>query len=455
MSIKITQAPESVTSSIQSLVDYLTENAKNDLIKVRALFRWISNNIVYDWKYMETKMTAEEVFEKREGVCKDYSKLFNEMCKLANIRVKRLQGFAKGYDYRPGYKFQPGQDITHAWNAVYIFGAWRLIDTTWGTGYTDFTGKFQKKLNEHFFLPDPEVLIWTHFPYDEMESDYSRWQLLDKPLTLDEFNNLPKVTPYFFEFNLRFRSNLQNPITFRVQTEIKIGAQKPMRYKFKLYSAEDMENPSLNNYVFCQMKEERLVGSFAVFPPLEGRYVFKIYARPEWEMYDDATLRNVVIFLLDCVRSRRYIQPYPLNEIPWGPTQCFYDYGMKLLNQSVPIMVSWGNKRRLSIEMKEPMLVSHQIFDSNGCEIDTPGVLQKDETEKRIDFYFMPPRTGYYKLMIYALPKPKQKGKWKIPLVATFLFDCKQTRNGHDEDVPVPSSRPPDSKKKMKIQPMR
>ncbi|GIY00407.1 TGc domain-containing protein [Caerostris extrusa] len=79
-------------------------------------------------------------------ICKDAT------CSLlANIRVKRIHGFAKGFDYRPGHQFHPGEDITHAWNAVFIFGAWRLIDVTWGTGYTDHTGKFQRKLNEHFF----------------------------------------------------------------------------------------------------------------------------------------------------------------------------------------------------------------------------------------------------------------------------------------------------------------
>lgn len=54
--------------------------------------------------------------------------------RLAGIRVKTLNGFAKGYDYRPGHQFVPGEDVTHAWNAVFILGAWRFIDTTWGTG---------------------------------------------------------------------------------------------------------------------------------------------------------------------------------------------------------------------------------------------------------------------------------------------------------------------------------
>lgn len=123
---------------------------------------------------MGLTLTPNEILQLREGVCKDYCLLFGEMCYSCGIRVKLIQGFAKGFEYRTGYQFKPGEDITHNWNAVYILGSWRFVDTTWGTGYTDHSGKFQQKLNEHFFLTDPEVLIWSHFPYDENESNYSR-----------------------------------------------------------------------------------------------------------------------------------------------------------------------------------------------------------------------------------------------------------------------------------------
>ncbi|GFY08346.1 kyphoscoliosis peptidase [Trichonephila clavipes] len=84
--------------------------------------------------------------------------------------------------------------------------------TAW---FTDHTGKFQQKLNEHFFLTDPDTMIWTHYPYDEMENNYSRWQLLDVIVSLEEFNALPKVTPYFFDYNMKIRSRPQNPVVFK------------------------------------------------------------------------------------------------------------------------------------------------------------------------------------------------------------------------------------------------
>ena len=97
-------------------------------------------------------------------------------------------------------------------------------------------------------------------------------------MSLAEFNSLPSATDYFFEYGLAVRSRLTGPtVIFRIATEIKIGSHEPMRYKFKLYHVNQTENTSLNHYVFCQLKEERLVGSFMVSPPVEGRFLLKVH----------------------------------------------------------------------------------------------------------------------------------------------------------------------------------
>ncbi|PRD20387.1 UNVERIFIED_CONTAM: hypothetical protein NCL1_54774 [Trichonephila clavipes] len=208
------------------------------------------------------------------------------------------------------------------------------------TGYTDHTGKFQRKLNEHFFLTDPEVLIWTHFPYCEIESNYSRWQLLDKPLKLDEFNALPKVTPFFFEYNLRIRSRPQNPVVFRFQTELKLTAHKPTRYKYKLYSVEDRENGALNNYVFCQLKEDRLLGSFAICPPTEGMYYFK-QCSPcgKIEYYRRSSLPNVnlneIMATQDVIRVTRLTTLSTLAKNTISPSNHREGLGSTLLESSL------------------------------------------------------------------------------------------------------------------------
>ncbi|XP_022654410.1 hillarin-like isoform X3 [Varroa jacobsoni] len=429
---------------IEDLVNYLMVKSRNDLFKVRVIFRWIANNISFEWKYVDEKLTPEKVLLKKKGVCKDYCSLFCEMCRCAGIRVKQIQGFAKGHDYRPEHQFSPGSDVPHAWNAVFLFGSWRLVDVTWGSGFTDHTGSFQRKLNEHFFLTDPEALIWTHFPYDELEANYERWQLLDVPMDLATFNSLPKVTPHFFQFSMKIRSKIQNPVEFRVRSDIRIASHEHMRFKFKLYPSEEVENSILNNYVFCHLVEDRLVGCFGITPPTEGRYYFKVYARPERDMgKDDASLQNVAVFLLNCTRARKYLIPYPPNEVPWGPTQTFYDYNMKLVNQNGPVIVSWGGKRKLQIDSAEAMLITHQVLNADGQEVDTTGMLSREDKDKRITFVLTPVRVGYFKLILFGMPKPKQKGKWRLPLIATFLIDCKLTRLVFDEELRLAHHRKP------------
>ncbi|XP_074596726.1 uncharacterized protein LOC141851833 [Brevipalpus obovatus] len=460
------EVPEDVGKSLKSLVEYLCQNCINDLYRVRAIFRWIAENIRFNWNCMGMENISEDILESHEGVSKDYSQLFGDMCAIAHIRQKRIQGFIKGYDYRPGHRFKPGEDFAHHWNAVFILGSWHLVDPSLATGYTDHSGQFQRKLDEHFFLTDPEALIWTHFPYDPDQGGFSKWQLLEKPITLREFNALPKVTPYFFEYNLKIRSEVANPIEFKIQKEIKIGAHETMRYKFKFYPADQVENASLNSYVFCQLREDRSVGSFLVSPPCEDQYFLKIYACPEKDMSEQlldsrstirilqpqtsnsssttksqSNLHSCATFLLKCIKARRYNPAYPLNDLPWGPTQAFYDYKMRMINQTGPIITTWGGRRRLILECAENMLITHQVIDSEGLEMDAKHLLTREDIENRITFNISPPRVGMFKIMVFGMPKPKQKGKWRLPLLGTFLIECKMAKIikcPPDEEDPPP-----------------
>ena len=97
----------------------------------------------------------------------------------AGLHSKIISGYAKGADYKPGQKFNPGQN-QHSWNAVYIYGTWCLIDAHWAArrivGKQATTEEYHYQLDEYFFLIDPQQHIFTHFPDD------SKWQLLERPV---------------------------------------------------------------------------------------------------------------------------------------------------------------------------------------------------------------------------------------------------------------------------------
>ena len=272
---------------------------------------------------------------------------------------------------------------------------------------------------------------------------FSRWQLLDKPIDLDSFNNLPKITANFFEFNIKIRSKIANPICFRVQTEIKLSAHEPIRYKYKLFHVDELENSSLNNFVFCQLKEDRLVASMVVCPPIEGRYYFKVYAKNEKEIQDsNASLHYILTILLDCTKARKYINPYPLNELPYGTTQAFYSFKMQLVNQHSAIISTFGGKRKLVIHCNEPMLLTYQIMDADGQEQDTRLIINRDDENSTnlITLNILPPRVGMFKLCIFGAPrqKPNQRNKMRLPLLATFLIDCRLAKIVNKDIDPPP-----------------
>jgi hypothetical protein len=195
-------APTSAEHSIESLAAYLTEPARNDREKARAIYRWIANNISYDVHSLDRARTAKDrvssakdTLETRGGVCAGYSQLFQQLAQAAGLKAVEIEGASKGV----GYAVDPKRSDAsgHAWNAVSIDGKWRLIDCAWGAGYVNPRGQYVREFDEHFFLTPPEEFIYDHFPTDP------RWQCLSRPLSKDEFDDLPCVGPAFFRNSLR------------------------------------------------------------------------------------------------------------------------------------------------------------------------------------------------------------------------------------------------------------
>jgi transglutaminase/protease-like cytokinesis protein 3 len=60
---------------------------------------------------MEREMSTRDILKEKVGVCRQFVKIFSEMCQLANIRVKCIRGFAKGHTFVPG-KRSPPDDVS-------------------------------------------------------------------------------------------------------------------------------------------------------------------------------------------------------------------------------------------------------------------------------------------------------------------------------------------------------
>ncbi len=175
-------APADLRRDPDTLAQYLVEVAENDFEKAWAIYRWIGANIAYDiggdpFSESSAEARAERTLERGMARCDGYSSLMRQLGQSVGIEARPVRGYAKGHTYVQGKRYT-GAD--HEWIAIRIDGKWHLADPTWGAGVIE-NGRFKGHFDDTFFLTPPEYFIFDHLPED------SRWQFLDPPLTLAEY----------------------------------------------------------------------------------------------------------------------------------------------------------------------------------------------------------------------------------------------------------------------------
>jgi len=110
-----------INDIIKNKAKEITNYTENDLEKVALLAIWVNENMEYDLKEVGKNSNSIEVYEKRKGVCVEYTNLF-----LAMVRSLGIPGRAvTGYVYSPDYGWQ-----LHSWGEVYL-DKWIGVDPTW------------------------------------------------------------------------------------------------------------------------------------------------------------------------------------------------------------------------------------------------------------------------------------------------------------------------------------
>lgn len=193
---------ESIASgNTDTLAKKLAALGNTEKEKVRAIFRWITQNIDYNVRpigrskktpalfYEEpddssapfpslNERVARKVLYKGVAFCEGYSRLFKTLCDHAGIKSEIIYGYARTNTSR---KF----GINHAWNAVYIDSTWHLLDVTWASGVVSFANEYIRQYNNFYFLTPPEEFIRDHYPEDP------QWTLLSNPPVYREYSQSP------------------------------------------------------------------------------------------------------------------------------------------------------------------------------------------------------------------------------------------------------------------------
>ncbi|TRZ67518.1 MAG: hypothetical protein D4Q77_02930 [Methanothrix sp.] len=380
-------APGWAEESVESLAAYLMIPAQDDDEKVRAIYRWITANIDYDTECYfsgcyKTRSGSKTVLNDKKAVCSGYSQLFESLCDAAGLESVRIDGHGKGYGYAPFS--DTGRTSDHAWNAVKIDGRWRLVDTTWGAGHIDEVASFVRQFDDYYFLTPPEEFIYTHLPDDP------RWQLLERPLSKEEYEDLVYVKPPFFKSDMKVLSHPEGVIL--TEDKVEIGLFVPGDVLIIAELLDENVNELPDRFTLIRREDDKYVIE-AAFPG-PGNYTLRIYSKFK---EDPGPYSWALDYGIEAGPGTVSMTGFPVTDV------AFQEHGLEVESHPEGIIMA---KDRVNVSLSAPgdVMIIAELLDADGKELpDRFTFVQREDDKYVVHVAF--PRPGSYTLGVYAKDK--------------------------------------------------
>jgi len=283
-------------NDLRGLTSELTEDYTSEFDKARAIFIWITENIAYDYKFINKhkkikppKCKARQncsakqlvwednylhkVITKQKAICDGYSRLFKRMCGYAGISCSMVDGYTKS----EATQVSTMGKLNHSWNAIKIDGDYYFIDATWAAGGCDKTsngklGKFKKHFENYYWLTPTYKLSRDHFPKDSVwvrNSTYAKAKLVYKNEPYIHQSIQPLITILAPETGL---------LTAKVGDTIKFKID----YKGVISKLQVNTNVTSNPKVFKTIDNQQIINDkllpkqkYTHFSVLDDAYIFE------------------------------------------------------------------------------------------------------------------------------------------------------------------------------------
>ncbi len=165
----------------------LTKGFETDVEKFRAIYVWICHNISNDywlyrtnekkrkkfendsinlqeWNSKFKKLLFNKLIKRKKTICTGYAYILKEMCNIAGLKSLMVHGYGRTSDVDLNLLTLPN----HSWNVIKLNNKWYLCDPTWAAGISrPEDNRFQFKYNDGYFLTEPNLFFYTHFPLDK------------------------------------------------------------------------------------------------------------------------------------------------------------------------------------------------------------------------------------------------------------------------------------------------
>lgn len=175
-------------------------------------------------------------------------------------------------------------------------------------------------VNEFFFIPDPDHLVATHLPDDPA------WQLLETPVTFEEFQSSVYIRDRFFQLGLtineeRLKFGLLSTRRGHTTITLFMPPEKSSKYDFRylMFKSKQVTSDKVfqgERFILYQKKTNCIV--YTTRFPLAGRFKLDVFG-VEFGLHDSYDL--VCSYLIECDDPDPSLKPLPDSPvIGWGPT---------------------------------------------------------------------------------------------------------------------------------------
>ncbi|KAH3817305.1 hypothetical protein DPMN_118838 [Dreissena polymorpha] len=415
---KAIRVPMTVLSKpVEGLVEYLTEGYEDEISRVRVLFRWLTNQPIHRMQSLQTKpknsQSALYFLWMLRTKKQRYSKFFSLLCRYAGIYTVTVHGAVKGIHYQIGDKMDL-QKHYGEWNAVCVDREWRLVDALWGACSEkdpgDGRGRFT--CDERFFFTDPKDLLFTHF------ADSPKWQLLDSPRHIEDFEESACLKNRFFELSMQVLSHPVSEIeAIDGEVEVLFGVKpKPgQEQKFNCYISH-FDRPDSKRYltkgsntsvpIFIHKLTDSSISVKVRFPE-SGIFRMEIVGKEiskgsRYKEYDWVAIYKVVV---EEAADRGFPKMDPIG---WGPGKEIQLIGLAPFNYTSGLVIAKSVQTKLRFKIVDTTLVQNMKFffkmaSTYDNDYNVSALSDKFEVDMNImTFFIEAPPFGEYTLKMYA-----------------------------------------------------
>ncbi|KAK7116087.1 lim and transglutaminase domain protein ltd-1-like [Littorina saxatilis] len=354
----VKRAPASLLSNYKALIDFVTQDARNDVQKVRAIYSWLAAQEIMERSYsskVKDANTPEGYMKTIKQGDGSYTAFFALLCRAARIPCVIIRGSGKAASYEVGD--QEMSEVNSAWTAVHVDGSWRLVHVFWAlVGLAGFNkggwtkveeggqavrqkekaseGKTVNRQEDFWFLTDPDQFIYF------CRAQRAEWQLLKSPWSMDKYLNVPYFSFNYFDSGFKLTSQHaailhsekgKCDISFQHSENVDADLDYTLLMDEKNSKEQLPKSLQLDRYVIQHGTQNDK--SLRVRFPVQGIFKVKVSGSANYRTH-------LASFRLVCDDVLKDVQPYPDNpKIGFGYNKMAEDMGLTKPSQVKGIMV--------------------------------------------------------------------------------------------------------------------